>query len=786
MHQGLYSSTMRIAACVFCGASVFISLEGSLGFSVAPTAPAPRRNDQLSFSKRQHQYVAPLFLKNVATAPSAWTIPTFFGNSNNNNMPRGAPLTPWSASAPAWTKMQVAAPFSQDVLEETPHREILAKDFRVTGILLAMGAGLQALGPLFQALGTLLQEVIGPFLASVGFPILVLAALLAMRTFKLELETDEESFGIADSYAVRRENPMAGGASRWEYKNIVNYEFFPKGWIDQPQGPLLAYFKEQQTSTDQWDAGLNSIANSEEALANGAVPGQVHWMPCLFDARTLRDKFVEQSVPHVMETVDPLTLAQAKVARWLEDRMTIVQEALSNAFVAKPNDETISPVIMRENSLDNKNDAIAEEKILSASLQVDQMNVPEVPNALHSATTDGLRELTSMNFADEMNQSLGGNHHELHEKVEEVKVLKEVPSNFQRTFGHLWNEVGPLEVVKEEMLKPFQRPSGDRRRKKMPQSLEAATFSSAQAIKKKESFTHSEEEEDDAEELPSIVQFDKRRNVVELDDTDMLSTYRVPQSRRVKTISSPGIEVGTLHILDYPKEGSCGEMQVPKAITFLAKTFGGAFQDGPCSLDGYILDQGTAMGTKKQDKEKTYKVFGKTPIVQETRYEMPSPPQPWRAKSVPVVAVPQSLGVPQKRGAASSPAPRSIVDTTILHIMDYPKQGSCGEMKVPKSVAFLAKAFGGGFKEGECALEGYTFEEESLPGTKKWDLNKTYTIYGKTPVDDDVSHDRPSAPVKNHGRVRKWAGSMLALVHRPLSRPITRIFLSLDPFSHHA
>ena len=49
----------------------------------------------------------------------------------------------------------------------------------------------------------------------------------------------------------------------------------PQGWIDQPQGPILVYFKETQTPEGEWEVGPGQSANSAEALAKGAVRGQV-------------------------------------------------------------------------------------------------------------------------------------------------------------------------------------------------------------------------------------------------------------------------------------------------------------------------------------------------------------------------------------------------------------------------------------------------------------------------------------------------------------------------------
>ena len=66
----------------------------------------------------------------------------------------------------------------------------------------------------------------------------------------------------------------------------MNYEFFPKGWIDQPQGPILVYFKETQTPADQWDVGPGKMANE-----NAPVKGQVHFFPALCDAKQLREQF---------------------------------------------------------------------------------------------------------------------------------------------------------------------------------------------------------------------------------------------------------------------------------------------------------------------------------------------------------------------------------------------------------------------------------------------------------------------------------------------------------------
>ena len=66
----------------------------------------------------------------------------------------------------------------------------------------------------------------------------------------------------------------------------------------------------------------------------------------------------------------------------------------------------------------------------------------------------------------------------------------------------------------------------------------------------------------------------------------------------------------TLHIVNYPKEGSCGQADVPPTGVFFAKNLGGMVE-GPCSKDGYTVPEGTASGIRDKDKERTYEIYGK-------------------------------------------------------------------------------------------------------------------------------------------------------------------------------
>ena len=82
------------------------------------------------------------------------------------------------------------------------------------------------------------------------------------------------------------ENFAVGGENRWAYSSFVNWDFFPSADL-----PVLVYFKETQTPQDQWGTGPGQMANSDDAMAKGAVPGQVHFFPALCDVKQLRSEF---------------------------------------------------------------------------------------------------------------------------------------------------------------------------------------------------------------------------------------------------------------------------------------------------------------------------------------------------------------------------------------------------------------------------------------------------------------------------------------------------------------
>jgi Protein of unknown function (DUF3119) len=154
---------------------------------------------------------------------------------------------------------------------------IIDRDFRLAGIFLTIG---------------LILDVTIPYLGfGLGLFVTLLGILFLVQTFRLSFVCDDTSFSLQNTVKESGENIIVGGENKWTYDSFVNYDFFPKGWIDQPQGPILVYFKETQTPSDTWNDGPGASANSEEAVANGAVPGQVHFFPCIVNAKQLRDEW---------------------------------------------------------------------------------------------------------------------------------------------------------------------------------------------------------------------------------------------------------------------------------------------------------------------------------------------------------------------------------------------------------------------------------------------------------------------------------------------------------------
>ena len=164
---------------------------------------------------------------------------------------------------------------------------VIDPDFRVSLLFLAVG-GLLDLIPYIQL-------TLGPFVTLLGL-------LFLVQTFRLRFIFDETSFELATVQSAdgtelgsSGENVVVGGENKWRTESIFNYDFFPEGWIDGPVGPILVYFKEDQTPESSWNDGPGKLANDPEKVAAGiARPGQVHFFPAVANASQLREEFAKR------------------------------------------------------------------------------------------------------------------------------------------------------------------------------------------------------------------------------------------------------------------------------------------------------------------------------------------------------------------------------------------------------------------------------------------------------------------------------------------------------------
>merc|ERR1712232_84039 len=74
--------------------------------------------------------------------------------------------------------------------------------------------------------------------------------------------------------------------------------------------------------------------------------------------------------------------------------------------------------------------------------------------------------------------------------------------------------------------------------------------------------------------------------------------------------ATPALADETLHKIDYPKSGACGEATVPDKAAYFVKTFGG-FSSGSCASEGYTVKEGTEKGTGEKDSDREYTIYSK-------------------------------------------------------------------------------------------------------------------------------------------------------------------------------
>lgn len=143
---------------------------------------------------------------------------------------------------------------------------VIDPDFRVAALFFATGIILDAI--------PYLQLTLGPIVTLLG-------ALFWFQTMRirfifdadnqLELVTTATTTTTNDDTLVSSgENVIVGGANRWACDTIVNYEFYPNGWMEGIFGqPILVYFKETQTPQESWNEGPGKAANDPEKIAAG-------------------------------------------------------------------------------------------------------------------------------------------------------------------------------------------------------------------------------------------------------------------------------------------------------------------------------------------------------------------------------------------------------------------------------------------------------------------------------------------------------------------------------------
>ena len=169
-------------------------------------------------------------------------------------------------------------------IEPRSETVVIDPDFRVAALFLSLGLVLDLI--------PYIQLTLGPAVTLLG-------VLFLVQTFRIRFVFDESALELvtrsaddSDGLKSSGENVLVGGANRWDTQSIINYDFFPKGWIDGPVGPILVYFKETQTAEGSWNEGPGKIANDPEKIAAGeAAAGQVHFFPAVCNGQQFRDEF---------------------------------------------------------------------------------------------------------------------------------------------------------------------------------------------------------------------------------------------------------------------------------------------------------------------------------------------------------------------------------------------------------------------------------------------------------------------------------------------------------------
>jgi len=158
-------------------------------------------------------------------------------------------------------------------------------DLEVIPASYQLAIGTLTLGSAFGLPNSPLKIKLTPYLA--GIPLLLFGLFIAFQTTNLRFTFSDSNFSLVKSdLTTTGENLVVGGENSWSYKSFVNYDFFPSRSF-----PILVYFKETQTPEEMWNTGPGEQANSPEAIAKGAKPGQVHFFPAIGNVEQMAKGF---------------------------------------------------------------------------------------------------------------------------------------------------------------------------------------------------------------------------------------------------------------------------------------------------------------------------------------------------------------------------------------------------------------------------------------------------------------------------------------------------------------
>ena len=148
-----------------------------------------------------------------------------------------------------------------------------------------LAIGTLALGSAFGLPNSPLKSKLSAYLG--GIPLLLFGLFIAFQTTTLRFTFSDTDFTLVKAdLSSTGENVVVGGENSWKYDSFVNYDFFPSRSF-----PILVYFKETQTPEDMWNVGPGEQANSPEAIAKGAKPGQVHFFPAIGNVEEIAKGF---------------------------------------------------------------------------------------------------------------------------------------------------------------------------------------------------------------------------------------------------------------------------------------------------------------------------------------------------------------------------------------------------------------------------------------------------------------------------------------------------------------